>query len=122
MDASAILALTNLEPGASRVFDLLTDAMISTANLAEVGTRLVDKGFTLEQVRASFARLDLKVIDLDAQLADAMISLRLPTRSAGLSLADRACLALAMREGAVAVTCDRAWRSLKIGCEIEVIR
>lgn len=55
----------------------------------------------------------------DARLAGELVGL---TRKAGLSLADRACLALAGRLGVPAVTADRTWLSLDIGVEVIGIR
>lgn len=60
--------------------------------------------------------------DYDEDLALAASKLRPATRHKGLSLGDRACLALAIREGATAITTDRAWADLDVGCHIEVIR
>jgi PIN domain nuclease of toxin-antitoxin system len=70
----------------------------------------------------ALARLRIPIISFDADLAVIAVGLRERTRSLGLSLADRACLALALREGATAVTSDRAWSRLDVGCEIALIR
>jgi PIN domain nuclease of toxin-antitoxin system len=48
--------------------------------------------------------------------------MRRETRAVGLSLGDRACLALALRRGAVALTADRAWERAGSGAGVEVIR
>lgn len=122
LDASAILALLNGEPGAERVSAMLDEAMISSANVIEVGTKLVDSGMGRDAAWAAFGLLGVPVIDLDAGQAEAAIALRAATRRAGLSLADRACLALALREKATAVTTDRAWAKLDLPCPVELIR
>lgn len=122
LDASAALAWLNFEPGGDRVAGVLDDAIISAVNLVEVGTRLLDSGGTKEQVTETLGLLSVSIADFDAGLADAAIDLRTRTKAAGLSLADRACLALAMREGATALTADRAWARLDLGCEVELIR
>ncbi len=44
------------------------------------------------------------------------------TRNRGLSLADRACLALALDKGWPVMTADRAWAGLDIDVEVEMIR
>jgi PIN domain nuclease of toxin-antitoxin system len=44
LDASAMLALLNQEPGAATVLGVLDRAVISAVNLAEVYTRLIDGG------------------------------------------------------------------------------
>jgi ribonuclease VapC len=122
LDASAALAWLNSESGADRVEVAMDDAVISAVNLAEVGTRLVERGAAPSDVDLSLRLLAVPIADFDADLAAVVIKLRGPTRSMGLSLADRACLALAMREGAIALTGDRVWADLDIDCEVELIR
>lgn len=122
LDASAVLALLNGEPGAERVSAVLDEALISAVNAIEVGTTLTDSGMDSEAAWTAFELLGIPVVDLDAPLSLSAISLRTATKHAGLSLADRACLALALREGAPAVTTDRAWANLDLPCAVELIR
>lgn len=122
MDASAVLAIVNREPGAVAAQNYLDGAMISLVNVIEVGTKLVDKGLSPDEAWETIDLLDLTWVDLESDLAAAAVGLRKPTRKRGLSLADRVCLALAAREGKPAVTADRAWADLDVGCEIELIR
>lgn len=122
LDASAVLALLNGEPGAERVSAVLGDAQISAANAIEVGTKLIDSGMELQAAWTAFELLGIPVADLDAGQAVAAIGLRSATKAAGLSLADRACLALALQENAVALTTDRAWADLDLPCQVELIR
>jgi PIN domain nuclease of toxin-antitoxin system len=110
------------EPGGQAVSARRRDAVIGAVNAIEIGTRLVDGGIDADQARISIARLRIPIVDFDAELASMAVELRERTRPLGLSLADRACLALALREGAIALTADRAWAKLDIGCEIELIR
>jgi len=49
-------------------------------------------------------------------------ALRLPTRSLGLSLADRACLALARRLDLPVITAGLTWLGADVGVEIRSIR
>jgi len=122
LDASAVIALLAREPGHERVEACLDDAAICSVNLVEVGTRLVDSGLSVEEMTETTRLLGLDVIDFDEPLALAAAALRGKTRAAGLSLADRACLALALREDAVALTSDRAWERVDVGCEVELLR
>lgn len=122
LDASAALALLHDEPGAGHVGARLHDAGISAVNLIEVGSKLVDGGVDLENARRAVALLRVETVDFDLGLAETAIALRARTRPFGLSLADRACLALAIRENATALTADRAWAKLDVGCRIELIR
>lgn len=122
LDASALLALFNGEPGSDRVIDALPASVISAVNLAEVATKLQERGMPDDRIRANIDALELTVIPLGMGLAIDTGLLRAATRSAGLSLGDRACLALASSMGATAVTTDRAWQDLDIGIAIELAR
>lgn len=122
VDASAVLAFVNNEPGSEAVESVLDNAIISTVNLAEVGAKLVDKGMTVEEARQVRTSLGLQVRDFDESLAEESVRLRSVTKSGGLSLGDRACLALAVLEKAEVLTTDRIWAELDIGCDIQVIQ
>jgi ribonuclease VapC len=122
LDASALLALIQAEAGSDRVAEVLGGAVISAVNLAEVVTRLADRGVPGQAIRRQLARLDLGVMPVDEDLAYAAGLLRPATRVLGLSLGDRVCIALARRLGAVALTTDRVWGRLKIGVAVELLR
>ena len=122
LDASAVLALLNDEPGSDVVRARLDGSVMSLVNAVEVGTKLVDRGLSEEQTRETLELLDIPMIVLDAELADISVALRATTRSRGLSLADRVCVALAAREGLPAITADRNWSGLDLPCEIVLIR
>ena len=121
-DASAVLAILNNEAGADHAREFLRGGLMTTVNAVEVGTRLVDKGATPEAARHSQRFLKLKIVEFDPYLGDLAVELRTLTRPFGLSLADRACLALAVREGLPAVTADSIWANLDLPCAIELIR
>lgn len=122
LDASALLCLLFDEPGAERVEAVLHSACISAANHAEVISKLVDRGQAPEEAMADLRELDLDVVPMDRTQAETAGALRTATREAGLSLGDRACLALAASRQAVAITTDRAWKKLKIEVNVEVAR
>ncbi len=122
LDASALLTVFQGEPGAERVIEALPTAVISAVNLAEVATKLQERGMPDDRVRANIEALELKVEPFEIQLAIKTGLLRAPTRAAGLSLGDRACLGLAHALGATALTTDRAWEALDIGIEVELAR
>jgi PIN domain nuclease of toxin-antitoxin system len=109
LDSSAVLALVNREPGGERVLAALPDAVISAVNLSEVVAKLVDRGATMAAIEEALSILRLDVRSFDTELARAAGELRRLTRDRGLSLGDRACLALAAQLGAVALTADRTW-------------
>ena len=123
IDASALLALLQGEPGADVVAGLLIRGVMSAVNLSEVVAKLTEHGMPAEAARTALDGLPIDVHPFDREAAHSAGELRSVTRSAGLSLGDRACLALAMRLGVTAVTADRAWASLgeRIGV-VTVIR
>jgi len=122
LDSSAILALLFGEPGGDRVAPVVGDAVISAVNLSEIVAKLIESGYRDDEAERAVDGFLPSVMPFDAPLAIDTGVLRRGTRRQGLSLGDRACLALARREKARVLTADRAWADLDIGVEIEVIR
>ena len=91
-------------------------------NASEVIARLVDFGTSGEAARNAFLNFGLEIRPFDTALAVAAGQLGVATREKGLSLGDRACDALAIREQAGIVTTDRAWAGLDPDVEVELIR
>lgn len=122
LDASAVLAVIQEEPGAERIEAHLDTGCISAVNLAEIVSKLQDRGLGDSEIDELLSLLDLDTRMLDKEGAVFMGKLRQSTKLAGLSLGDRACLALAHSLGATAITMDRAWKNLEVGVAIEVAR
>ena len=122
VDASAVLAFILQETGAEAVADLRGSGVISTVNLAEVASRLVDLGYTRRKIDAALNDLFLTVEPFGKADATQAALLRTSTRHVGLSLGDRACLALAMRERLPVLTGDRDWSKVDVGVDIRLIR
>ncbi|MDO5625779.1 MAG: type II toxin-antitoxin system VapC family toxin [Pseudomonadota bacterium] len=127
IDSSVLIAISKGEPGAEAAMELLltNDCVISSVNLAEVGTKLLDFGLPTQELARGLAQFSLDVIDFDENQATACAALRASTREFGLSLGDRACLALARGMQATAVTADRVWADLDeavIGVRVQLIR
>jgi PIN domain nuclease of toxin-antitoxin system len=128
LDASALLAYLRDEPGAELVADAIADGVaISAVNLAEVLSRAADRGADPAGLAADLAdrgllggAIEVEVFTLDDAVEVAR--LRALTRAGGLSLGDRACLALARRRGARAVTADTAWAEVDAGVELVWVR
>lgn len=112
LDSSAVLCIYFGETGADRVHELAKGALISAVNLTEVFSKLQDRRVLEADVNAVMSDFDVEVVPFDHQQAIYAGKLRNKTRSLGLSLGDRACLALAAERNAVAVTTDRAWSGL----------
>ena len=122
LDASALIAFLRNEPGAATVKAVLGKACISSVNLSETIAKLIDYGKPLEQVSHQIGRLQIPVVPFDAELAHIAASLRPSTRPKGLSLGDRACLALALKSGLPAYTTEGEWKKCKHGVQIVKIR
>jgi ribonuclease VapC len=122
LDASALMALIRGEPGADIVVACLSRAIISAVNQAEVQTKLVSAGIdeALAWWHIAEARCPSVPFDEDqARIAGALVRV---TRPYGLSLGDRACLALALQRKAAVYTADAAWKNLGLSVEVNVIR
>jgi PIN domain nuclease of toxin-antitoxin system len=122
LDASALLALLGSEPGGDKVVQALSRGVaMSAVNLAEVVAKLADSGMPDEAIHATLDPLGLTLIDFDRDVAFQTGLLRPATRSAGLSLGDRACLALAQHLSLPALTADRNWANLSLGIPVTLI-
>lgn len=123
-DASAVLALLFEEPGAEVARAHLRTGVIGAANLAEVLAKLSDHGLPAREAARAVAILGLEVVSMTETQALRSAELRPATRVAGLSLGDRACLALAAELGASALTADRGWDAVAgaAGVAVQVIR
>ncbi len=123
LDASAVLALLNNEPGADRLtLELLNDATCSTVNLAEVQSKLVSAGLNPDEAWEDTLSPIREAAPFTAEHARIAGGLVAETRTLGLSLGDRACLALGLALKAPVYTADRSWKNLKVGVRIHVIR
>ena len=114
LDASALLALLQQEPGAETVETLLEEAVISSVNWSEVVQKSLDRGVELDNLREDLKALGLSIAPFDVEDAEIAAALRRGTAELGLSLADRACLALASRLSIPALTTDSAWAELQL--------
>ena len=123
MDASALLALARGERGFDVVQDLLQtqECVASSVNMAEVGSKLVDLGLPPSELPHALAQFQVGVLDFGLEHATASSALRTLTRHVGLSLGDRACLALAKLMDATAVTSDSAWLDIADAIAVKVL-
>jgi len=122
LDASALLALLNREPGHEEIAVVIQDAAISAVNLSEVAGKLADRGMPGEAIREALEGLALEIHDFDHELAFQAGVLHPLTRSKGLSLGDRACLALGQRLNLPVLTTDRIWGGLDLGVQVRLVR
>lgn len=123
LDASALLTLLNQEPGAEKLTpELLANSVSSTVNLAEIQGKLVGLGIRPEDAWQAILAPLRQPIDFDSEQARIAGGLIADTHHLGLSLGDRACLALGIVTKAPVYTADRLWKNLKIGVRIHVVR
>ena len=122
LDTSALLAVIFDEPGGERVAPLLGSAFVGAVNLAEAAAKLTEKGMPMGETSSLLLGLVPRAVPFDHSLALQSGILRSKTTRQGLSLGDRACLALAISMDATAMTADRVWADLDLPCKVEVIR
>jgi PIN domain nuclease of toxin-antitoxin system len=122
LDASALLALLYREPGYEVVSAHMPDCCISTVNLTEVVSRFVRDGHAGQQIWQQLRASSIEFVPFSSEQAILASHLLTRTQPYGLSLADRACIALAMLRGLPALTADRAWSQVQVGVTIQTIR
>lgn len=123
LDSSAVLASFYGEAGADIIDEMLRESVISAVNAAEVISKLVERGMPAGMARSTLIDTGIEIAPFDLDQAEVTGDLRGKTRAQGLSLGDRACLALAKRFNGRAVTADRAWAAIEgLGVEIVLFR
>jgi ribonuclease VapC len=123
LDASAVLVYLQGEPGRESVEQALeTGAVISSANLAEVLSKVVDVGLSPMAILVRLRALGCTIEPLTEDDALQIGALRATTRQHGLSLGVRACLALGIRLAQPILTADRAWATLTLPIHIQLVR
>jgi PIN domain nuclease of toxin-antitoxin system len=122
LDASALLALINQEAGSEKVAAVISTACMSSVNVAEVVSKLMDKGFSEAEIREIFGALKLLIIPFDEEQGFIAGLLRADTKRLVLSLGDRTCLSLAIQQKWSVLTADRVWAGLQLGLNIQMIR
>lgn len=123
LDASALMAVINGESGGEKLTpEIMSIAVTSTVNLAEVHGKLIQRGFAPDDAWRATRMTVQQAVDFTAEQAKIAGDLVAQTRSLGLSLGDRACVALGILLRAPIYTADKAWKKLNVGVRIHVIR
>ncbi|HET9783791.1 MAG TPA: type II toxin-antitoxin system VapC family toxin [Terriglobales bacterium] len=122
LDSSAVLGMLRHEAGCGVVRELLPEAALSTVNVAECLAWMTRQGLPAAAAWAAMQDLHLMFAPFDEGQAQYSGVLAEQSLGAGLSLGDRACLALAHAFEVPAVTADRAWARLRLGVEVRLIR
>jgi ribonuclease VapC len=121
-DASALLAVLYDEAGTEEARELLPQAKMSAVNRAEVVTVLVRDGMPAEEADSHVRALLSDIVPLDTEQSTLIGSLWPATAPFGLSLGDRACLALALHLGGPVLTTDSDWKKLDLSVEVRFLR
>jgi ribonuclease VapC len=122
LDASALLALLQQEPGAETVAAVLHDASVSTVNWSEVLQKSLAQGIDTANMQTDFEALGVQFVPFSSLHSELAAQLWPNTKAFGLSLGDRACIALALDLQAIALTADRVWANLNVGVKVQLIR
>jgi ribonuclease VapC len=122
LDSSAVLAMLHHEPGEQLVWQLAPNAFLSAVNAAEIHGKLMAEGVGRDDAWDAVAGSVQTIVAFDAEQAEIAGSLAPPTRSLGLSLGDRACLALGRTLELPVYTADRSWGKLRMDVEVRLIR
>ncbi|WP_257551771.1 type II toxin-antitoxin system VapC family toxin [Sphingopyxis sp. DBS4] len=121
LDASALLAMLQDEPGGAKVAGVIASSRISAINYAEVVSHYIRLGMPEREVDAMLDPLPMTIVPADKALGQLAGRLRAVTAEAGLSLGDRFCLALARRDGLPAWTADTAWKNIADAAKVGVV-
>lgn len=122
LDASALLAYLQGEPGADLVQLTVDRSAVTSPNWSEVCQKALSRALDIIELRSAVESLGVEILPFTADDAQRAASLWPMTRRAGLSMGDRACLALAQRLGIPALTADRSWLALGLDVEVRPIR
>ncbi len=122
LDASSLLAFLHDEPGAEEVWSALPGALVGSVNWSEVVQKSLQRQADISGMQQEFIEAGVVFVPFTAEHAEITALLWDKTRALGLSLADRACLALAMERQLPILTADRAWSGLNLNLDIQFIR
>lgn len=122
LDASALLAFLHREPGEAIVALALDGALVSTVNLAEVLQKSLWRKTDIDGMQSELMQVGVQFEPFTPQHAEISARLWERGKALGLSLADRACLALAIEQEAIVLTADRAWNEPDLGIDIQIVR
>ena len=122
LDASALLALLNQEKGYEQVEKHLSNSIMSAVNISEVIAVAADLGIPERELMPIISSIVADIIPFDTEHAYTAALIRKETKRYGLSLGDRACLALARLKNLPILTADKVWKDLELGIKINLIR
>lgn len=122
LDSSVVLAVLKQEPGDDAVAHYATGAMMSSVTLAEIVTKCVERAISVGAALEFVSGSNIEIVDFTEEHTVLTGLLQQRAKKGVLSLGDRACIATATLAKATAVTADRVWTTLELGCPVELIR
>ena len=122
LDASAVIAVLNSEPGAELVLGVLAGSVISSVNYSEVLKKTIEQCQEIRRVAALLQGYRVEIIPFDEALAAASATLFLETKQHGLSFADRACLALGVQRNCRVFTSEKRMGLVSLPIKVKLIR
>ena len=117
-----MIAVVRGEKGSAAVAGFVHDARMSSVNYLEVLRTLGGVGLAIDVCELVVDALQVEILPFTQNQARIAAQLHATTASSGLSLGDRACLALAIDLGEQAVTADRAWADIDVSAEVVLVR
>lgn len=122
LDASALLAVMNSEPGADIVRASLVGALMSAVNYSEVMKKTIERNVAVDSLHALVKTASIDIIPFDTLLAEASAELYPLTKAHGMSFADRACLALGIHRKLIVLTAEKKMRIRNLPITVKLIR
>lgn len=121
-DASSLLALAFQKPGAEVARKALQGSFVSTVNWSEFIQKVRQRGGNVTPLASIVEKLGITIVPFTTSTAELAASLYPQTKPLGLSLGDRACLALGLEKNCEVYTTDKTWLSLTLSIKITAIR
>ncbi len=121
-DATSLLAVAFREPGGEMARALLRGSFISSVNWSEVVQKIRSKGGNTQHLAALFTGLGVTIVPFAMTTAELAADLHPQTKHLGLSLGDRACLALGLETGREVLTTNKSWTTLTLDVRVRAIR
>jgi len=121
-DASSLLAVAFREPGADRARAALRGSFVSSVNWSEVMQKVAARSGDTSHLRQLFGGLGVGIVPFSAEHAERAAALYPNTKAYGLSLGDRACLALGLMTSREVYTAESIWANVALELKITAIR